>query len=108
MTKSDKHLGRVKPKHKPEKPPAEMMPVKRRKKPEPRYRAEHRWERWKVFNPTHRGYGWLTTGSSNDIEQAIHIAKKQQRSYAAMVRDPIRVIDTTTGKVVWEQAAVKP
>lgn len=95
MRKLDKQLRRVKPQHKPEKPPAEMLPVKKTKKPEPRYRAEHYW---KGFSKG--GGGWWRTGSDKSLDQAIHIAKKHNRSWFCGT-EAVRVVDTVTGLVVW-------
>lgn len=97
MTKSDKRLGRPHRKSAELPEPREMKPIKRTKKPPPRYAAQ-RWVR-DIFC---RWPGeWWDIGSSKSLEQAIAMMGKDRGWDQRYGRESItRVLDRETGQVV--------
>lgn len=99
MTKSDKRLGKVKPKHLPQQdvPRLPPKPAKSPKKPRPRYRVEHYWGglRW-----IKQSGGWFVDGYAKTLSEAEHLMKKRYRSFAPMKDDHSRIVDTETGQII--------
>lgn len=92
MSKSDKRLGRPHRKTAELPEPREMRPIKRTKKPPPRYAAQ-KWSKW--------GSSWWDIGSSKSLEQAIAMMGKDRGWDQRYRQESItRVLDRETGQVV--------
>jgi len=71
---------------------SKLLSKKRKKKSPPRYKAQRWFEsRWHFISS-----GWTDIGSSNSLDEAIHLMSKTEYLRASKAR----VIDTKTGEVV--------
>lgn len=93
MTKDDKHMGRVKLKHRQMPEPQRMLPAKRRKKEPPRYAAQRWWKGWLGFQG-----GWHDIGSSRSLDEAIRLMDKRDHWWDTNAA--VRVVDRETGEVL--------
>jgi len=98
MSKDDKKMGRLKPKHQPEPEDSKLTALRRKyRKRKARYVVEE-WEvsRWRFWKSS-----WRVLGSSRQLHEAENIAQRQGwRYWVPLDRKARRIIDIEEGKVI--------
>lgn len=98
MTKSDKRMGKVLKKHRPDMEPSRLGP-KPKAKPEPRYRVEEWWPKW-CFGKA----AWHKIGASKQLHEAERLLSKSR--WGLTIEGKRRIVDTLTGEVLRERHRV--